>query len=727
MKRLLISSFFIALITASSAQSKVTGVQWTKAGEVLTVDVKGENLSEPKSMRVNQGRSFLLHFNASFEGKSRKEPIDFAGVEYLRAGWYSSHPARVRVHLQLAKSDTPIRVSHSGSSWQIVVNDVPAPTAHIFVANPLLIADNRLPGVIDDTPIAPQVRRLPSGSAIRLAFTSTDVASVLKAISIQSGANIVLASQSEAKITVNLTAKNTDEAIRAATSASGLSYSLAGGTYVVATSAELRQALVPFGTTTSFMAPRGLAAALSSRLQETFPLATMRTNGDTVLMTAQPEELREASALIRPYSREIEGNRAVSQIVFLAKASPADLEKMLSAIYPNLKVTSTGADGKEGGAISLTGRSPDVVEAKALAMQLDRESLEGRSLTFQVYELKYTSAPSIAEFLKKAAPDVEAIAGPESFSPQRGLFAPLGAALRSATGANSVNSGTSNNQIQTGAQTISGGTTKEKDGERATVVVLKGPKASVDAAAKLVASLDVRPIQVSVDVKVIETSPSFSENLGINFSWTALQFFEVAPGTPVPIPGTSRPAGAGQFSRAPWSFQGLMNALITKGEAKILANPSVRVINNNDANVFIGDTVRARVSQANGLGGQTVDVVEFPVGIILLIRPRVNADGNITMHVNPVVSTITAVGNDNIPQTSSREAETTVMVKDGETIVIGGLIRDEYSKIVQEIPILSKLPIIGELFKNRNTSRKHSEVVVTITPHIVKDTEGNKP
>jgi type II secretory pathway component GspD/PulD (secretin) len=111
-------------------------------------------------------------------------------------------------------------------------------------------------------------------------------------------------------------------------------------------------------------------------------------------------------------------------------------------------------------------------------------------------------------------------------------------------------------------------------------------------------------------------------------------------------------------------------------------------------------------------------VLEFPVGIILLVRPRINADGKITMRIHPVVSTITSIGAGNIPNTSNREAETTVMVNDGETIVIGGLIRDEFTKSLQEVPILSRLPLVGELFKFRSNSRRRSEVQVFITPHL---------
>jgi type II secretory pathway component GspD/PulD (secretin) len=105
----------------------------------------------------------------------------------------------------------------------------------------------------------------------------------------------------------------------------------------------------------------------------------------------------------------------------------------------------------------------------------------------------------------------------------------------------------------------------------------------------------------------------------------------------------------------------------------------------------------------------------------------VNDDGNITMRVHPVVSTVTAIDSNNIPQTSSREAESTVMIKDGETMVIGGLIRDEYSKTISEIPLLAQLPLVGELFRHRSTNKRKSEILVFITPHIVKEGESYKP
>ena len=266
---------------------------------------------------------------------------------------------------------------------------------------------------------------------------------------------------------------------------------------------------------------------------------------------------------------------------------------------------------------------------------------------------------------------------------------------------------------------------KSKEGQRAKSLVLSGAPQDLDTAFQLLQQLDVAPLQVMVEVKVVDTSPQFAEQLGVQYSFAPVAIGNVAPGTQIDpatglaTNGTTLPFNFATFSRLGLGVSALLNAVKTRTDTKLLADPRVQVLDNEDANIFIGDTVRTQVSQSS-LSGTTIQVLEFPVGIILLVRPRVNSDGKITMRVHPVVSTITGFGAGNLPQSSSREVETTVMMQDGETIVIGGLIRDEYSKIVQEVPLLSKIPLIGELFRNRSTNHRRSDVMVFITPHIVK-------
>ena len=94
------------------------------------------------------------------------------------------------------------------------------------------------------------------------------------------------------------------------------------------------------------------------------------------------------------------------------------------------------------------------------------------------------------------------------------------------------------------------------------------------------------------------------------------------------------------------------------------------------------------------------------------------------MHVNPVISSVSSIDANGIPQTAAREADTTVIVRDGETVVLGGLIQDQESVTTSAVPGLSQLPLLGQLFKSRNKSHSRTDIVVSLTTHIVKDKEN---
>jgi type II secretory pathway component GspD/PulD (secretin) len=152
----------------------------------------------------------------------------------------------------------------------------------------------------------------------------------------------------------------------------------------------------------------------------------------------------------------------------------------------------------------------------------------------------------------------------------------------------------------------------------------------------------------------------------------------------------------------------------------MLANPTISVIDDQDASIFIGDTLRFQsLAVSSPTSGSQFTVVEVPVGIILLCHPRVNGDNEITLRLHPVVSTVTALVN-GLPQTSAREAETVVRVKDGDTLVLGGLIRDEDIREMSKVPLLGDLPIIGHLFRHNSKQHRRTEVMVVITVRLQK-------
>ncbi len=586
----------------------------------------------------------------------------------------------------------------------------------------------------------------PQDTVIRLVFDNTDVSDVLRAISLRTRANIVFPAQSKIPITINATARSTDEALRVVTAAARLVYRQIGDTYVVATPEGMRQAVEPFGERTRLTLNSLTPAEVITLLEGALPYLTVRPAGTQVLVIGATEDIEQARAILNEQDKPRTAEPQVSEVLRLQYAPANQVASMLKNMFPGLKADAIGAADKPGGAVGLVGSRSQVEGARDAVRIVDIPTAPAEpSQEYRVYLIKYSSAPVLKTFLEGAAPGVKVLVGPETYSPLAPGFRPLsGATLGTASTSGGLGGGLGGGfgggsggfGGRSGAgMDVAGGAEERraKEGDRARSLVLQGAPEHLDAAVKLLEQVDLPPRQVMVDVKVVDASPERAEELGLKWNWTRFGFYEARPGTEVDTGNTNgiggeftnfftRALGFGQFSRVPWSFQAVLTGMITRREAKLLASPSIQVTDNDDANIFIGDTIRTQiVSQGGAVNGTTIQVVEFPIGIILLVRPRINSDGNITLRVHPVVSTITGIDPETrLPQSSTREAETTVMVKDGETIVIGGLIREEMSRVVQEVPLLSRLPLVGELFRNRSTNRRKSEVLVFITPRIVK-------
>lgn len=581
----------------------------------------------------------------------------------------------------------------------------------------------------------------------RLQFSNSEVADIVHAISKHSGANIVYGGPSDTKISLNVVYTTPEEALRYVTvAAANILVRKIGNTFVVATPETMRRALEPFGDSVR-LELTGLTPADAAKVVEAaYPYVTVRPFGsDKIQLIGSSEDLASAAELVRLEDTKSTRERAHRELVPLKVANGKQVADMVANMYPGLKAEFVGDEKKTGGAIGLSGPADLILQARQMIETVDNKyPFPEFAPKYQVYDIRYSSAPRLKEFLSSAMPEVEVFIGPEAYSPKRPTFNPLtGVNLGGSSGNESSERGSGGAGSPGSGGSTSSASGQSPDllgtGERSKYIVLRGPSEAVDQALALLAQVDVKPQQVVVEVKVVDTSPERAEELGLKWNWTRFGFYEAPSGTAVDTTGsgsgpgtdftqfTTKNTGFGMFSRVPWSFENILQAMVSNKEAKLLANPSIQVLDNDEANIFIGDTIRARTSTAGGLGTTSVEIVEFPVGIILLLRPRVNADGNITMRVHPVVSTVSGIDAQFVPQTSTREAETTVMVKDGETVVIGGLIRDEMSKVIREVPFLSKLPLIGELFKSRSTSSRKSEVLIFITPRIITDGPGTPP
>jgi type II secretory pathway component GspD/PulD (secretin) len=169
------------------------------------------------------------------------------------------------------------------------------------------------------------------------------------------------------------------------------------------------------------------------------------------------------------------------------------------------------------------------------------------------------------------------------------------------------------------------------------------------------------------------------------------------------------------------AFDVTLDFLIKNNKAEILADSKLVTLNGRKAYIEMVDVVPYILS-SGGVGGQ-VQVQKEEVGIKLHVLPKVNIDGDITVHVMPEVSSIFEfIGPDkNIPRTKKRTSSTTIRVKDNETIIIGGLISRDLKDTEYKVPYLNKIPLLGKkLFTSSDIIEKKTDLIIQITPSVIE-------
>ena len=167
-----------------------------------------------------------------------------------------------------------------------------------------------------------------------------------------------------------------------------------------------------------------------------------------------------------------------------------------------------------------------------------------------------------------------------------------------------------------------------------------------------------------------------------------------------------------------------LQAALNSGDAKLLSSPNISALDGQPAATFIGDNITYVASITTGPTGQNVTTATASAGIKLFVTGKVNNDGYVTLNIHPEVSTlrlVASIGGAQLPQISTREATTTLRVKDGDTIALGGLIQQQDIKNIQGVPYLENLPFFGQLFRSSSVTHSRDEVVIFIKVSIQKD------
>ena len=191
--------------------------------------------------------------------------------------------------------------------------------------------------------------------------------------------------------------------------------------------------------------------------------------------------------------------------------------------------------------------------------------------------------------------------------------------------------------------------------------------------------------------------------------------------------GTSpAPPGAGMYQVLGSDFQATLRAIAVAGKTEVLSRPSILARNNQQAIITVGQEVPL-VTGVNydTFGNQRSTVTYRSVGIILRVTPFITSNGLVEMLVSPEISnlsdeTVNIAAGVDIPVINSRSADTVVITPDGQTVVIGGLMQNNKTEVDSKIPVLGDIPGLGLLFKRKQTTENKTELLIFLTPHIVK-------
>lgn len=262
--------------------------------------------------------------------------------------------------------------------------------------------------------------------------------------------------------------------------------------------------------------------------------------------------------------------------------------------------------------------------------------------------------------------------------------------------------------------------------EKLNYLVMRDTPEAVRLAEKLIANQDVPDPEVILELEVLEVSSNRLKEIGIRYPEQIS----------ASVIGTDKTAGTLQLDEVKHFNSGLVRLSVTNptlilnlrktdSDTNLLANPRIRVKNREKAKVHVGERVPVITTTSTANVGVSESVNYLDVGLKLEVEPAITLDDEVTMkiglEVSNILETVTRASGLQTYRLGTRNTATTLMLSDGETQVLAGLIQDDDRKTANKVPGLSNLPVIGKLFSNRSDTNTKTEIVLLITPRIVRN------
>ncbi|GAC1310253.1 MAG: hypothetical protein NVSMB21_17870 [Vulcanimicrobiaceae bacterium] len=494
-------------------------------------------------------------------------------------------------------------------------------------------------------------------------------------------------------------------------------------------------------------------AIVAAKLGRVYPHARfLEAPNDTLVVRATASELAEIKPIVAAIDTPAQRPSrlfAGSDTMRVVRGNPRQIARAVARRSPGVSVALSG------GSLVLTGQPDDLARAKALVSALD---VPRADVAYpQVYRMRFADPGAVATLLTRSFAGVRATADQtlhaltivaNAARQQRAAetIAALDVAQAGdvAGGDVGVTSGLAveivslvaavpgvNGSVSSSASDIATAITSALQSAapdlhvsvpaNSTQLILTGSPASIALAKKVVSALDVAQKLVVLDTQILEIDETVAKNLGLSTSNPiSTTYSETTPGVG-PAGGTPPPLlGLQAFTRTPISIGVTLNTLIQRGNARIIANPRITTISGRTATIRSGDNIAILTTTGGGPGTiATTQLQTFQTGVTLDITPIIDAGNFVSVTLHPTVNSLTGVTG-GIPQISTRDTLTTVAMQEDQTLVIGGLIQDSTQRLESKIPILGDLPLVGRIFRNQSLNHSRNELVITVTPHIVR-------
>jgi type IV pilus assembly protein PilQ len=255
------------------------------------------------------------------------------------------------------------------------------------------------------------------------------------------------------------------------------------------------------------------------------------------------------------------------------------------------------------------------------------------------------------------------------------------------------------------------------------VLVVRDYEAVLSQIDQMVAEVDVRPLQVSIEAMILSVQLADNDKFGVNFQLLRqnpnISFGLGSP--PASVSAVDFPLNGGlKFGFLDTNLGAFINALESVGDTNVIANPRLMVLNKQRAEIQIGEK-KGYINQTITQTASSQSVEFLDTGTQLRLRPFISSDGLIRMEVHPELSDgdVRLEGGFTLPNKTLTQVTTNIMVRDGCTVVIGGLIKEQLTNTTTQLPVLGNLPFVGFAFRQTEETTERREVIVLITPRIV--------